>query len=151
MILSTLAESGRIESLHPAFKQVFDYVKSHDLTTVAAGRIVLDGDRVFINVDDAALRTEAEQALEVHRRYIDIHFPLSGSERVGWSPLANLVEDKGRAPFDVERDFALYDQHADTYFDVVPGQFYVMYPEDAHAPIIGCGTLRKLVAKVRID
>ena len=51
MILSTLAESGRVEHLHPAFKLVFDYVKSHDLTKVPAGRIALDGDRLFINVD----------------------------------------------------------------------------------------------------
>ena len=134
MILSTLAESGCVEHLHPAFKLVLDYVKSHDLTKVPAGRIALDGDRLFINVDDATLRTEAEQALEVHRRYIDIHFPLSGSERVGWSPLEALAAESSREPF-----------------DVVPGQFYIMYPEDAHAPIIGSGTLRKLVAKVRID
>lgn len=46
MILSTLAESGRVEHLHPAFKLVFDYVKSHDLTKVPAGRIALDGDRL---------------------------------------------------------------------------------------------------------
>lgn len=51
MILSTLAESGRVEHLHPAFKLVLDYVKSHDLTKVPAERIALDGDRVFINVD----------------------------------------------------------------------------------------------------
>lgn len=151
MILSTLAESGRVEHLHPAFKLVFDYVKSHDLTKVPAGRIALDGDRLFINVDDATLRTEAEQALEVHRSYIDMHFPLSGSERVGWSPLEALAAESSREPFDVARDFALYDLPAATYFDVVPGQFYIMYPEDAHAPIIGSGTLRKLVAKVRID
>ena len=104
MILSTLAESGRVEHLHPAFKLVLDYVKSHDLTKVPAGRIALDGDRVFINVDDATLRTEAEQALEVHRRYIDIHFPLSGSERVGWSPLEALAAESSREPFDVARD-----------------------------------------------
>ena len=86
-----------------------------------------------------------------HRRYIDIHFPLSGSERVGWSPLEALAAESSREPFDVARDFALYDLPAATYFDVVPGLFYIMYPEDAHAPIIGSGTLRKLVAKVRIN
>lgn len=31
MIVSDIRESARIESLHPLFKTVFDYVKSHDL------------------------------------------------------------------------------------------------------------------------
>ena len=50
----------------------------------------------------------------------------------------------------MKRDFALYAQKASTYFTVKPGQFYIMFPEDAHAPIIGNGTLRKLIAKVRV-
>ena len=31
MIVSTLKHSDRIESLHPLFKKVFDYVKNPDL------------------------------------------------------------------------------------------------------------------------
>ena len=50
MILSTLAESGRVEHLHPAFKLVLDYVKSHDLTKVPAGRIALDDVRVMMRL-----------------------------------------------------------------------------------------------------
>ncbi len=31
-----------------------------------------------------------------------------------------------------------------------PGQFCIVYPEDAHAPMIGEGTERKLICKVRL-
>lgn len=31
MIVSNLQNSSRIEPLHPLFKQLFDYVKNHDL------------------------------------------------------------------------------------------------------------------------
>jgi len=31
-----------------------------------------------------------------------------------------------------------------------PGQCLVVYPEDAHAPLIGNGRIRKLVAKVKL-
>lgn len=31
MIVSNLQNSQRVEKLHPLFKQLFDYVKSHDL------------------------------------------------------------------------------------------------------------------------
>ena len=44
MIVSTLKHSDRIESLHPLFKKVFDYVKSHDLLHTPMGKIVLHAD-----------------------------------------------------------------------------------------------------------
>lgn len=149
MILSTLSESGRIESLHPLLKPLFDYVKSHDLSAVPAGRIELRGDELFINVSDATLLDRERQKLEVHRAYIDVHIPLSGPETIGWRPLSSL-RCPSEAPFDEENDFALYAAPATSYVDVQPGQFLIVYPEDAHAPVIGTGHLRKLIAKVRL-
>lgn len=148
MILDTLSNAPRYYALHPLFQQLFDYVSTHDLSAVPAGRITLDGDRLFINVNDSQLLTPEEQKLEVHRRYIDVHFPLSCAERVGWTPLEHLGESD--APFNEESDFAVYSHLADTYVTLQPGQFCIVWPEDAHAPIIGEGKIRKLVAKVLI-
>ena len=50
MIIDALKDSELAESLHPAFKMVFDYVKSHDLLHGELGRIELDGENVYINV-----------------------------------------------------------------------------------------------------
>ena len=149
MILSHISDSSRYESLHPLFKQVFDYIKANDLTKVPAERIVLDGDKLFINVADAKLIPAEAQKLEVHQKYIDIHFPLSGKEIVGWKHLSNLGTSE--APFDTDNDFALYAEEPTTYFTVMPGKFYIVYPENAHAPVIGEGTLRNLIVKVMID
>ena len=49
MIHGKLSDSGRIESLHPSMKVLFDYVKSHDFSTIPLGRIEIDGDNLFIN------------------------------------------------------------------------------------------------------
>ena len=49
MIVSNLQNSSRIESLHPLFKTLFDYVKSHDLLHAELGRIEICGDNLFIN------------------------------------------------------------------------------------------------------
>lgn len=149
MILNKLHDSHRIEGLHPKFKMVFDYLRTHDLTQVKPGRITLDGEDVYINVADAKLLPTEEQKLEVHREYIDIHFPLSGAETCGWTALED-IDIPSEQPFDKANDFALYACPASTYFTAQPGDFYVMYPEDAHAPIIGSGKLRKAIAKVRI-
>lgn len=150
MILAHLNDSDRYASLHPLFKQLFDYVKAHDFTHVPAERIVLDGDRLFINVADVTLKSPEEQVLEVHRRYIDVHFPLSREEVMGWSSLSVLATESMQ-PFNEEDDFAVYAERAQSYLTIHPGEFAIVWPEDAHAPIIGQGALRKLIAKVCID
>jgi YhcH/YjgK/YiaL family protein len=150
MILAHLNDSDRYASLHPLFKQLFDYVKVHDFTHVPAERIVLDGDRLFINVADVTLKSPEEQVLEVHRRYIDVHFPLSREEIMGWSSLSVLATESMQ-PFNEEEDFAVYAERAQSYLTIHPGEFAIVWPEDAHAPIIGQGALRKLIAKVCID
>ena len=149
MILDTINNAGSIESLHPLYSKLFEYLRTHDLTKMEPGRIEIQGDDLFINLSQATLVDEASQKLEVHRRYIDVHLPLDGEERVGWKPLAD-VQGKSESPFDTEHDFALYAEPASTYFTVHPGEFYVMGPEDAHAPIIGHGKLLKAVAKVKV-
>lgn len=152
MILGSLNDTARLERVCPALSQVFDYVRTHfeELKHAPAGRITIDGERIFLNVDDATLRKKEEQVLEAHRKYVDIHFPLSGSEEVGWRNM-QTVTVPSTEPFNEERDFAFYPQEAAVYFTAQPGTFYVMFPEDAHAPIIGTGSLRKIVAKVRLD
>lgn len=152
MILGSLNDTARLERSCPALSQVFNYVRTHfdELLQANPERIALDGDRIYLNVDDATLRPKKEQVLEAHRRYVDIHFPLSGNEEVGWRNM-QTVSVPSTAPFDEQRDFAFYAQEATAYFTAQPGTFYVMFPEDAHAPIIGQGHLRKIVAKVLVD
>lgn len=146
MILASLSDSSRYEALHPLFKKAFDYIREHDFADVEPGRIELEGSSLFINVCDVQMKRPEEQKLEVHRKYIDIHVPISGEETIGWKHLSALGNSE--APFDEEGDFALYAEPASALISVKPGEFLAVYPEDAHAPIIGEGTRRKLIVKV---
>ncbi|MBP3228880.1 MAG: YhcH/YjgK/YiaL family protein [Bacteroidaceae bacterium] len=148
MILASLSDAPRYAALHPALPALFDYVKSHNLLTAPTGCLSLDGDALFINVSDATLKTKEALKLEAHRRYIDIHLPLSAPEIIGVRHLSTLGQPD--VPFDEDGDFALWTAPADNYFVVHPGEFCLVFPEDAHAPVIGTGRLRKLVAKVLI-
>ncbi len=148
MIVSNLQNSGRIESLHPMFKQLFDYVKSHDLLYTDCGRIELDGDRLFINNVNPVCVKASEQVLEVHHDYIDIHILLEGKERIGWKAIEDVNQLKQE--YQKEVDCALYSDIPTTFVDLLPGQFVIVYPEDPHAPVIGEGKIRKLIAKVKI-
>ena len=148
MIYGNIAYADRYASLHPLLPQLFAYVKSHDLLHTPMGKIVLDGDKLFINNVNPECLSEEKQVLEVHRRYIDVHILLEGKERVGWR---NTDDCKELAhPYDEAGDFATFFDKPTTYIDMMPNDFLIVFPEDAHAPIIGEGCLRKAIAKIKI-
>lgn len=148
MIVSNLQNSERIESLHPLFKQLFDYVKTHDLLHTECGRIELAGDDLFINNVNPTCVSASDQVLEVHRDYIDVHILLEGKERIGWKALEDVTDLK--QAYQKEGDCALYSDTPISFVDLLPGQFLIVFPEDPHAPVIGEGKIRKLIGKVKI-
>ena len=84
----------------------------------------------------------------MHHDYIDVHILLEGKETIGWKATEDLKEET--KPYSKEGDCALYSDTPTTYVDINPGEFVLVYPEDAHAPVIGEGKIRKLIAKVKI-
>ena len=50
MILDSLSNTASIEQLHPLFKKAFDFLKSTDFSTKEAGKIVLDGDDLYVSI-----------------------------------------------------------------------------------------------------
>ena len=121
MIVSNLKNSSRIESLHPLFRTLFEYVKSHDLLHADLGRIDIAGDDLYINNVAADGVSADKQPLEVHRAYIDVHILLEGVERIGWKPLEDVTEEI--KSYSEEGDCALYSDRATTYIDLRPGEY----------------------------
>lgn len=149
MILTNLQNTARIEGLHPRFKMLFDYVKSHDILHTPCGRIELDGDNLFINNVNPECMPAEKQVLEVHRDYIDVQILLEGRETMGWKALEDVIDEV--KPYDPAGDCALYADRPTSWLHLVPGQVAVFFPEDAHAPVIGEGKIRKMIAKVKIE
>lgn len=150
MIYGKISDSARYEGINRHLGRLFKFVRENDLSKFPTQRIVLDGDNLFINMAEAELKSAGDQKLEVHRKYIDVHFPLTGEEICGITHINDLSVGSD-APFNEEDDFALYNEKARNYITVRPGEFYIVFPEDAHAPIIGEGKIKKAIAKVLVE
>ena len=114
------------------------------------GRINIKGDELFINNSNPECKKREDQVLELHHQYIDIQILLEGCETMGWKATDDLKKESVVSSYNEEEDYALYNDAPTTFFDIRPGQFVIFYPEDAHAPVIGEGKIRKMVAKVRL-
>ena len=133
MIIDTLDNLARYESLYPLIAEVVAFMKNHDLESLEAGMHPIKGEVAYVNIQMAKGKTENEAAIEYHRKMIDIQLPLETDERYGYTPLADLPE----AHFDEENDFALLPSvRPQTIFNVKKGQFVLFTPQDGHAPCI---------------
>ena len=149
MITDTLEQASRYETLHAGFKAAFDFLRDTDLLSLAEGRTVIEGDRLFALTQSYGTRPVADGKLEAHRMYIDIQFIVSGEECIGYAPLG---EQPVSTPFDTEKDIGFYHGEA-SFVKLSAGMFAVFFPHDAHLPGRHLGIpsqVKKVVLKVML-
>lgn len=151
MILSKL--NGKADfSLYPAaIQRALNWLKTTDVLALEAGRLPIEGDDIYVLVQD--LTTKAEAKAEVHAKYIDLmYWPVAG-ERIGVAPYTGrepVVESKP------EKDKTLFDTvEEERFFTTEPGDFVVLFPWDVHRPGLNIGdesaTFRKCVMKIAMS
>lgn len=146
MILDSLNNTEKAECLHPLLKKAFDYLKATDFSKMEDGKYELDGAKLYLSVTSLFGKEKENAAIETHKKYIDIHMPLLGVEKIGWKPGSELQEES--VPYNEEQDIAFYVDRPTAYTKIYPGQFIIYFPEDGHAPGIGKGAIRKVVVKI---
>ena len=86
--------------------------------------------------------------LECHRDYADIQYLVDGLEAAGYSlPDAPLKELSKYVP-DIQFFTTAWDS-----LTIRPGTFYIVWPQDLHAPRMACGPVgqvKRLVIKVKL-
>lgn len=148
MILDSIKNAELYYSLNPRLKAAFDFLATCNLKTIAPGKHQIVGDEVFVNVMEIELKPRYDALLEVHDKYIDIQVIIGGAtkEEFGWSERKDCCKAKGE--FDTERDVQFYTDEPQTFYTLREGQFTILMPEDAHAPMIGNGKIKKMIFKV---
>lgn len=146
MIFATLAQSDRYAALHPLFPRAFEYIRNTDLRSLAPGRYPILGEDLIAIVEQVPGRTRAAAKLECHRRYIDIQLVLEGVDEMGWKPLADCRDPVA----DYREDIQFFHDAPASWIATPPGAFCIFFPEDAHAPLVATGNIRKVIFKVAV-
>lgn len=152
MYLSHLATLERDAATLPQnIRKGLDFLVTTDIDALPAGRVDIDGDKIFALVQDYETEPKAAKRPEAHARYIDIQYVASGREVIGYAPLAAgnpVAEDLLES-----RDVQFFASKIVDETDLVlgAGAYAVFYPTDIHRP--GCvaeapGKVRKVVVKV---
>ena len=130
----------------PGMEAIIRFLADNPPDTLQSQRYDLP-DGMWCAVSEPELRTEGP--FEVHRRYIDLQLVLTGSEQIDWLPLR---AHQGPFPFSDEQDIGFFEDASPQALSLrmLPGQFAVFFPEDAHKPLIRLhhGHVKKAVFKI---
>ena len=130
----------------------FEFLEKKSLVDVPVGKHSIEGEQVYALVQKLPSRAAETAQFESHRKYIDLHYVVSGQESSGFAPAADL---KLTVPYDESKDVMLYDVPQQyTRIEVKPGRFVVYHPGQAHLPnchLQGPHDLHKVVIKVHVD
>lgn len=146
MIIDTLSHLDRYLGLHPNLDVAIAYLQSHDIAVLPIGRTQVSGEKVFINVMDAELRSSEDASFEYHRRYADLQLDLSGSEECGWTVVNELKNS-----FDAAGDIGFIDGEEQGSAVLGDGRFVIFLPGELHKPCCqhgDCTAVRKAVVKI---
>lgn len=145
-------EFARLYFKNPGrWNKAFKFLSEQDLAKQATGKHELEGNDLFVNVDEYVTRNEEDVLFEAHKKYADIQVLISGEEKIG---VLQLAKTTVFIPYDEEKDIMFLTADEKNYRMAMPGKFFLFFPDDAHRPTVKTVEnvpVRKIVVKVRIN
>jgi YhcH/YjgK/YiaL family protein len=130
--------------------KAFNWLRANDLLSFKPGRVPIDGERVFAEVQEYMTFDPAGAYFERHRSYIDIQMLVKGNEIIHWASADKLTTV--RTPYNFEKDIVFYEEPAASLpVTLNDGDFAVFFPSDGHKPrgwVSVASPIRKIVVKV---
>ncbi|MCR5276585.1 MAG: YhcH/YjgK/YiaL family protein [Bacteroidales bacterium] len=133
---------------NPYYAKAQEFIRNNDLAALEDGKHVLDGDNLWLNISESAMKTREQALLEVHNRYIDIQIPLSKAESFGVKPRCECKDPVDA--FNEVKDIQKFHDRYDQVVTLQPGEQITFEPDTAHAPLIGEGVIRKALFKIKV-
>lgn len=132
--------------------KAIEFIQSYDLLSMESGKIIVDGDNVYINRSSYIGKDINDCKIEGHNNYLDLQLVLKGKEKMGYvdKRKEGLVVTN---EYNIVKDKANYSGEVDGYITLRDGFFALVFPNDLHQPCIKVddNMIEKAVAKIKID
>ena len=148
MIFAKLTDAADYRGIHPRLDRVIDCLNEEFLHQVGTQTQKLEDDLLYVTRFDYETIPLEEAFFEAHKKYLDVHLMLQGTERVDISHPDVLTL------FDHKDDFYAYQGEAEQTLLLTPGSFLVVFPGDAHrikVQVEGPENVSKVVFKLLVN
>ena len=148
MIIAKRSDAATYRGIHPELDKALSLLTDDFLATVTAETRYLDGEKLYVTLNEYETLPLEDTFYEAHKRYLDIHVLVKGEERVDLASPAGLEE------FEHRGDFTAYHGAAEQTVILDPSNFLVVFPDDAHRIKIqtnGPSAVSKAVFKILFE
>lgn len=148
MIFAKLKDAADYRGIHPRLDRVIDCLNEEFLHQVGTQTQKLEDDLLYVTRFDYETIPLEDAFFEAHKKYLDVHLMLQGTERVDISHPDVLTR------FDHKDDFYAYHGEAEQTLLLTPGSFLVVFPGDAHrikVQVKGPENVSKVVFKLLVN
>ena len=152
MILDLLKNAKQYAGIHPGVDRALEEMKRFTPDNYGDGRIEVDGDNVFLLLNNYETHPKSESMAEAHRKYIDVMYMVEGTETIYVKNVDKLRNITSEYSEKIEALLADTDDDA-TAVRLEAGYFVVLFPQDAHSPACdadGKRSVKKIIGKVRV-
>lgn len=152
MIYSSIYSEDDCKKYPAAIQRAIQYIKNTDFMSMKQADYPIEGDQMFVKVFDNTSKTIEESHPELHKKYIDVQFWVTGGELMGICPKKDEYEV---VQVDKAQDLYLLDKvEGEQFLRMEQGDYIILFPNDVHRPGIAekePKTYRKAVVKVSLD
>lgn len=151
MIIDKISNTDRYDLLlYPRLKKALDYLQKVDFNTLKAGKFQIEGEDIYMLVQEYQTREDINCRLEGHEKYIDIQYIYSGQELIGMACHENTLQVIDSDQLDC---FFYKTEHVAYFIKLKQGMFAIFFSSDLHMPCIKVSEseiVKKIVIKVRL-
>ena len=152
MIIDKLENAPKYYKLGQDLEIGLKYLQATDLKSAACQKHVLDGEILWANVQDMDTKNPETTPWEIHRKYTDIQYVITGKERMDWANKEFFIGD-GEYSSESDIQFGNVSQNATEGSVIVnEGYFVIFTSNDAHKPALWVNSpekVKKVIVKVR--
>lgn len=152
MVVGMIKDAMRYHALSSRIADALKWLETADMAALQEGTNPIRGEEIFCNVNVYQTTVKEERVWEGHRKYIDIHFMISGSEMIDVSPITTMHV---KQDYNMQTDFIEFKGDPCQHIILQEGMFLIAFPEDIHKTALqvtagtAC-TVKKGIMKVLI-
>ena len=130
--------------LSPLISDLDVFISRNDLTAFDNGEHKISGEDLFVRVMEYETVAGDASVYECHRDYLDLHLILEGHEEISCLVDNNLPVSR---EYSKENDTVLFEGRGGRRQRLGPGDFLLLFPHEAHAPVLSISSVSKKVRK----
>ena len=143
MITDTIRNLSMYSATVPYVNEIVEFINHVDIQALEAGRHEINDGPCYALIFEYKTKPYEQRFIEAHRKNIDLHMVLSGTERIG----VRNINDCILGEYIDEHDYLEAKGELDMW-RVEAGNFAILFPHEAHATAIADVTAGELIKKM---